>query len=108
MVSPIIGQASNWHIGFQFPPKETYSWSVQKAIETGVISSKARREIIQVLRTLISQYTKYPTSEQYTIITQKLVEKFPNLRDPIGSNGFVRNTMIVYHYVYMYLHYMHL
>ena len=96
MVSPIInGQASDWHIGFQFPPKETYSWSVQKAIETGVISSKARREIVQVLRTLISRYTKYPTSDQYTIISQKLVEKFPNLRDPIGSNGFVSTAIIL-------------
>jgi len=69
--------------------KETYSWSVQKAIETGIIASKARKEIVQVLRTLILSYTKYPTSEQYTTISRKLVEKFPKLKDPVGSNGFV-------------------
>ena len=105
MVSPIInGQGSNWHIGFQFPPKETYSWSVQKAIETGVVSSKARREIVQVLRTLISQYTKYPTSDQYAIICQKLVEKFLNLRHPVGSNGFVSNSYLKINVCIDYIH----
>jgi len=75
-ISAVGGQTSDWHIRFQIPLKETYSWSVQKAIKTGVIASK---EIVQVLRTLILSYTKYPTSEQYTTISQKLVEKFPKL-----------------------------
>ena len=92
VVSPINGQSCDWHISFQLPAKNTFSWSVQKAIDTGVISSKARREIVQVLRTLISRYTKYPTSDQYTIICQKLVEKFPHLQDSVGSNRFVRIT----------------
>ena len=83
------GQPTDWHIRFQIPPKETYSWSVQQAIETGVITSTARRQIVQVLRTMILSYTKYPKSEQYTIISQKLVEKFPKLKDPVGTNGFV-------------------
>jgi len=80
-ISAVGGQTSDWHIRFQIPLKETYSWSVQKAVETGVI---ARKEIVQVLRTLILSYTKYPTSEQYTTISQKLVEKIPKLKDPVG------------------------
>ena len=54
-----------------------------------MVSSKARREIVQVLRTLISMHTLYPVSEQYIAVSQKLVTKYPNLRDPIGTNGFV-------------------
>jgi len=38
---------------------------------------------------MILSYTKYPKSEKYTIISQKLVEKFPKLKDPVGTNGFV-------------------
>ena len=33
--------------------------------------------------------TLHPVSEQYVTVSQKLVTKFPNLRDPIGTNGFV-------------------
>lgn len=82
-------QPSDWHQSFQIPERESFSGSVQRAIDTGVISSKARREIVQVLRTLISMHTLYPVSEQYIAVSQKLVAKYPNLRDPIGTNGFV-------------------
>ena len=82
-------QPSDWLQSFKIPDRDTFSGSVQRAIDTGVISSKARREIVQVLRTLISIHTLYPVSEQYVTVSQKLVAKFPNLRDPIGTNGFV-------------------
>ena len=89
---------------FSFLQKKHIHEYVQKAIETGVISSKARREVVQVLRTLISQYTKYPTFDQYTIICQKLVEKFPNLRDPVASNGFVSNSYLKINVCIDYVH----
>ena len=54
-----------------------------------MISSKVRREIVQVLCTLISMHMLYTVSEQYVAVSQKLVTKFPNLHDPIGTNGFV-------------------
>ena len=67
----------------------TFSGTVQQAIETGIVVSKARQEIVQMLRTLMLQHTKYPTPEQYTNVCQKLVVKYPKLRNTIGSNGFV-------------------
>ena len=47
----------------------------ERAIDTGVVLSKARREIVQVLRTLISMHTLYLLSEQYIGVSQKLVTK---------------------------------
>lgn len=67
----------------------SFSGTVQRAIETGVVIAKARQEIVQMLRTLMLQHTKYPTSDQYTTVCQKLIIKYPKLRDTIGSNGFV-------------------
>ena len=82
-------QLSDWLQSFKIPERDSFSGSVQRAIDTGVVSSKARREIVQMLRTLISMHALYPVSEQYIAVSQKLVTKYPNLRDPIGTNGFV-------------------
>ena len=82
-------QLSDWLQSFKIPERDSFSGSVQRAIDTGVVSSKARREIVQVLRTLISMHTLYPVSEEYIGVSQKLVTKYPNLRDPVGTNGFV-------------------
>lgn len=85
----------NWHRLFKIPEKHTFSGSVQTSITTGVSCSKSRREISQVLRTLILQHTRQPTSEQYTEIARKLVEKYPALSDG-GQTGFVS-----YHLTYI-------
>ena len=50
---------TNWHLSFQIPQKHTFSGVVQKAVETGVVCAKARRDIVQTLRTLILQHTRY-------------------------------------------------
>lgn len=71
------------------PEPCTFSGSVQTAVETGLISSKARRDIIQVLRTLILQHTRKPSSEQYTEVCRKLVEKYPKLIDEEDESGYV-------------------
>ena len=81
---------------FKIPDQESFSGSVQRAIESGVIVSKARQEITRTLLTLMRQYTRYPTSEQYTGVCQKLISKYPKLRDPIGSNGFVSRSNVFY------------
>ena len=78
-----------WHHTFTIPEKRTFSGCVQTAIESGVISAKARHEIVQTLRTYILQYTRYPTSEEYTAVCQKLILTYPNIKDTIGSNGYV-------------------
>ena len=54
---------------------------MKNAIENGVVTGRAQREIIQVLRTYITAFTMYPKLEQYTIVCKKLVEKYPLLGD---------------------------
>lgn len=86
MASAVLS-SDRWHEVFEVPAPETFSASVQSGIKKGVISSKARREIVQVLRTFVTAHTVYPTSEEYVAVVT-----YPNLRDPIGTNGFVRNN----------------
>lgn len=86
--------SSCWHTSFEVPDETKFSSSVQEAIQSGVIPTKARRELTQTLRTLMVQHTHQPTSEQYTTVCQKLVVKFPKLRDVIGYNGYVSQGYI--------------
>ena len=44
---------SNWQLTFPIPEKEYFSGSVQASIKTGIVTSKARRNIIQTLRALM-------------------------------------------------------
>lgn len=82
---------STWHLQFNIPELATFSGAVKNAVKTGVVTSIARREIIQVLRTYITQHTIRPTSEQYVTVCQKLIGKFPNLKDTEGDSPFVSN-----------------
>ena len=41
-------------------------------------------------------YTKKPTSEQYNYVCSKLIETYPNLRDDIGSSGYVSYLLDCY------------
>ena len=82
-----------WHRTFQIPNRETFSQCVQKSFDTGIVSACARKEIVQMLRSLVLQHTKYPTSEQYNTICEKLVTKFSKLRDTLGS-GHVSYTFV--------------
>ncbi len=82
------GQPGRWHKSFNIPNRESFSDCVQTAIDTGVVSSRARREIVQTLRTLVLQHTRYPTSEQYNAVSIMLTEKFEKLTDSLGC-GYV-------------------
>ena len=61
---------SSWHLQFNIPELDTFSGAVKDAVQTGVVTSVARREIIQVLRTYMTQHTTKPTSEQYVTVCQ--------------------------------------
>ena len=82
--------SSDWHLHFKIPDASTFSGCVQEAINTGVVTAKARREINLILRTYTVAHTIYPTSEQYNTVCRKLITKFPNLRDDeIGKSPHV-------------------
>ena len=78
----LSSQPADWHLHFSIPERESFSGSVQRAIDMGIVSSKARREIVQVLRTLIAMHTLYPISDHYITICQKLIAKFPKTQGP--------------------------
>ena len=74
---------------FNIPDLQSFSQHVKNAVNTGVITARARREINQVLRTYMTAYTIFPTSEQYTTICKKLIEKYPSLKDTEGTTKYV-------------------
>ena len=45
---------STWHLQFSIPELDTFSGAVKDSVKTGVVTSIARREIVQVLRTYIT------------------------------------------------------
>ena len=92
--SDVLGSSSamtndpQWHLTFKIPELLTFSSFVWDAVKTGVVSARARREIIQVLRTYITAHTIIPTSEQYTTVCRKLVAN-PKLEDLGGKSCIV-------------------
>lgn len=88
LTNPVPAQ-SDWHLTFIIPEVQTFSDYVKEAVSTGVISSRARREIIQVLRTYMTAYTVKPKSEQYKAVCKKLILKFPKLEDTEGKGDYV-------------------
>ena len=76
---------AEWHLNFVISELRTFSQFVTEAVSTGVVTARARREIVQVLHTYITAHTVYPSSEQYKMVCAKLVTKFTNLKDTKGS-----------------------
>lgn len=85
----------DWHFKFSIPELRSFSHHVKDAVTTGVITARARKEIIQVLRTYITAHTIRPTSEQYTTVCRKLVEKYPSIKDTKGTTKYVSSYIYV-------------
>jgi len=64
-------------VEFLIPELRTFSHHVKDAITTSIVTGRARRKIIQVLRTYMTAHTIYPTSEQYNTISKKSYFKVP-------------------------------
>ena len=90
-VNPPIQEAtstSDCHLYFNISNANLFSSRVQQAINTGIVTSKARRKNNSSLRTHMIVHTIMPTSEQYVAVCCKLVNKYPKLEDEQG-NSFV-------------------
>lgn len=57
-----------------------------------MLTKTARCEIIAAIATRMVQYTRYPTSYEYQTVCKKLIQKYPNIQDPVG-NGYVSITV---------------
>ena len=91
--------SSDWDVYFNVPDAKSFSSCIQHAINTGIVTAKARREFTQVLHTHMIVHTINPTSEQYVTICRKLIVKYPKLEDEKG-NAFVRGYSFSYIYKY--------
>ena len=78
-------EPTDWHLQFAIPELKSFSQHVKSAVDTGIVTGRARREIIQVLRTYMTAHTVYPTSEQYKAVCKKLITKFPSFKDEEGT-----------------------
>ena len=96
--------ASEWHLNFMIPQDTAFTSCVQQAIKTGVITTKARREIISVLRTYVVSNTVYPTSDQYNTVCRKLVAKFPNLVDREQGKSTIVSIKLAITYILILYH----
>lgn len=87
--------SSEWHISFVIPELRTFSQHVKDAVTSGIVPGRARREIVQVLRTYMTAHTIKPNSEQYNTVCKKLISKFPKLSDSKGKTKYVRIYVLI-------------
>ncbi len=73
-----------------------FSIRTEDTLKTGVLTKRVRTEIVQALSSSILVHTKNPTGAQYNYICQKLIDKFPVLKDDIGSTGYVSFAFFEY------------
>lgn len=85
----VSSSESEWHIDFSIPELNNFSQHVKDAVNSGVVTLRARREIVQVLRTYMTAFATRPKPEQYMTICRKLIEKYPALKDHDGATKWV-------------------
>ena len=87
---------SDWAKQVTIPTR--FSAETTSALKNKVPTQKARNEIINALATLILVHTLRPTSDDYNMVCQRLVNKHPSLKDASGS-GYICRFSIVYIYI---------
>ena len=82
-----VQHSDQWHLNFEIPSR--FSTRAEDAIASGLISKSVHTEIVQSVAAAMMVHTKTPTSLQYNVVCQKLIDKYPILKDAIGSTGYV-------------------
>ena len=77
---------SDWAKQVSIPTR--FSAETTSALKNKVTTQKACDEIINALAALILVHTLRPTSDDYNMMCQRLVNKHPSLKDASGS-GYV-------------------
>ena len=54
-------------------------------VEEGVLTSKARDEIVKSLSTLMMLHTMTPSTDEYNVLCHRLVQTIPSLKDSVGT-----------------------
>ena len=82
----------DWAERFTIPTR--FSAETLTAIKSGIPTNRARNEIVNSLATLILVHTNRPTPDDFTSVCQKLVTKYPTLKDKVDS-GYVNLCMFI-------------
>ena len=91
-----------WHVSFVIPELDVFPTHVLQAINTGVVTGSARREIVQIIRTYVLAHTCNPKSEHYNTVCRKLVDKYPKLQDTEGDSRYV-STAIKFQLMHIFI-----
>ena len=77
---------AEWANTFAVPTR--FSVETTSTMKSGVLTAKARDEIVHSLATLIMVHKVYPSPSDYNTVLSKLIKKHPVLKDCAGS-GYV-------------------
>ena len=72
---------SAWLSNFSIPP---FSCKTMEALEKNVTAG-VRTEVIDVIEYEVWRYTQCPNKDEYNWVCQALVNKYPVLKDTIGT-----------------------
>ena len=78
----------------RFNIPDRFSRATMEHLHNRQITNATRIEIITSIAVPMYQLTTHPTSEEYTSVCKRLVEKYPVLKDSCG-NGHVSEALIV-------------
>ena len=73
-----------------------FSGHTMKCVKDGVLTSRARAEIVEALSTIIMLHTLNPSPEHYNTCCKRLVETHPTLKDIAGDTDYVRLKKYLY------------
>ncbi len=65
-----------------------FSTETAACVKSGVLTKKARDEIVNSLATLMLVHTSRPSPDDLTTVCKRLVRKYPVLKDKVDS-GYV-------------------
>ena len=70
-----------------------FSAETTACIKSGVLTKRSRDEIVNSLATLMLVHTSRPTPEDLTMVSRRLMEKYPILKDNVDG-GYVSHTCL--------------
>ena len=86
IVFRLSAPALDWAEHLTLPTR--FSVETSGAIESGILTKKARVEIHNSIATLMLVYTSRPTSNDRDVVCRRLIQKYPTLKDS-SLNGYV-------------------
>ena len=68
-----------------FPLPNHYRSEVETVLKLGRLSNVTRQAFIARIASLMLNYKRYPSSEDYANVGQAIIMKYPFLKSPVGS-----------------------